>query len=152
MMSQEQNDLITRIGPKTPAGKLMRMYWQPAALAEELASERPVKEVRLLGDNFVLFRDAAGRYGLLDRDCPHPVVCMLDEQYSIGIFEDDDYAQRIRQAGLRVVCAEDAFVHHFGQTAFKQLSPSEYQAIWDRNQRLYERKWGVRWERHQTRD
>jgi nitrite reductase/ring-hydroxylating ferredoxin subunit len=71
MMSQEQNDLITRIGPKTPAGKLMRMYWQPAALAEELAGERPVKAVRLLGENFVLFRDPAGRYGLIDRDCPH---------------------------------------------------------------------------------
>jgi nitrite reductase/ring-hydroxylating ferredoxin subunit len=71
MMSQEQNDLITRIGPKTPAGKLMRMYWQPAALAEELQGERPVKAVRLLGENFVLFRDSAGRYGLIDRDCPH---------------------------------------------------------------------------------
>lgn len=71
MMSQEQNDLITRIGPTAPAGKLMRMYWQPAALVEELAGERPIKPVRLLGENFVLFRDETGRYGLLDRDCPH---------------------------------------------------------------------------------
>lgn len=71
MMSQEQNDLITRVGPKDPAGKLMRMYWQPAALVDELQGERPIKPVRLLGENFVLFRDEAGRYGLLDRDCPH---------------------------------------------------------------------------------
>ena len=43
MMSQEQNDLITRTGPKAPCGKLMRMYWQPAALVDELAGPRPVK-------------------------------------------------------------------------------------------------------------
>ncbi|HWK15716.1 MAG TPA: aromatic ring-hydroxylating dioxygenase subunit alpha, partial [Rhizobiaceae bacterium] len=71
MMSQEQNDLITRIGPKDPAGKLMRMYWQPAALVDELDGPRPIRPVRLLGENFVLFRDEKGRYGLLDRDCPH---------------------------------------------------------------------------------
>lgn len=71
MMSQEQNDLITRIGPNAPAGKLMRMYWQPAALADELAGERPVRAVKLLGEHFVLFKDEQGRYGLLDRDCPH---------------------------------------------------------------------------------
>lgn len=71
MMSQEQNDLITRIGPKAPAGKLMRRYWQPAALTEELDPKRPIKAVRLLGEDFVIFRDEKGRYGLLDRDCPH---------------------------------------------------------------------------------
>ena len=71
MMSQEQNDLITRTGPDRPAGKLMRRYWQPAALLDELQGGRPVKPVRLLGENFVLFRDGHGRYGLLDRACPH---------------------------------------------------------------------------------
>ena len=71
MMSAEQNDLITRIGPGTPCGKLMRSYWQPAALVEELAGERPVRPVRLLGENLVLFRDEQGRYGLLDRHCAH---------------------------------------------------------------------------------
>lgn len=71
MISAEQNDLITRIGPGTPAGKLMRLYWQPVALADELAGDRPVKAVKLLGQDFVLFRDEQGRLGLLDRDCPH---------------------------------------------------------------------------------
>jgi phenylpropionate dioxygenase-like ring-hydroxylating dioxygenase large terminal subunit len=71
MMSQQQNDLITRIGPADPAGKLMRMYWQPAALVDELQGERPLKAVKLLGESFVLFRDESGRFGLLDRDCPH---------------------------------------------------------------------------------
>jgi phenylpropionate dioxygenase-like ring-hydroxylating dioxygenase large terminal subunit len=71
MMSPQQNDLITRIGPADPAGKLMRMYWQPAALVAELEGDRPVKAIKLLGENFVLFRDENGRYGLMDRDCPH---------------------------------------------------------------------------------
>ena len=59
MMSQEANDLITRTGPKDPCGKLMRMYWQPAALVDELQGQRPVKAIKLLGENLVLFRDPA---------------------------------------------------------------------------------------------
>ena len=71
MMSQEQNDLITRTGPKDACGKLMRMYWQPAALVDELQGPRPVKAIKLLGENLVLFRDEQGRYGLIDRHCAH---------------------------------------------------------------------------------
>jgi nitrite reductase/ring-hydroxylating ferredoxin subunit len=71
MMSQEQNDLITRTGAKDPCGKLMRSYWQPAALVDELQGARPVRPVKLLGENLVLFRDESGRYGLIDRHCAH---------------------------------------------------------------------------------
>src|SRR5262249_58629393 len=67
----QENDLTPRIGPGTPCGELMRRYWQPAALVDELEGPRPVKPVRLLGENLVLFRDEGGRYGLLDRHCPH---------------------------------------------------------------------------------
>ena len=77
-MNREQNELITRVGPGTPCGALMRHYWQPAALVDEFnpavvpsMAQRPVKAVRLLGQDLVLFRDGAGRWGLLDRDCPH---------------------------------------------------------------------------------
>src|SRR5262249_5782034 len=71
MISAEQNQRLTRVGPETPAGKLMRLYWHPAALVDELDGERPVKKVRLLGQDYVLFRDEQGRYGMLDRHCPH---------------------------------------------------------------------------------
>jgi phenylpropionate dioxygenase-like ring-hydroxylating dioxygenase large terminal subunit len=71
MMSQSQNDAITRSGRETGLGKLMRRYWQPVALAQELAGERPIVPVRLLGQDFVVFRDQQGRYGMLDRHCPH---------------------------------------------------------------------------------
>jgi hypothetical protein len=71
MLSAEQNDRITLTGAQAPAGKLMRRYWQPAALVDELAGNRPIKPVRLLGEDLVLFRDERGRYGLVGRSCPH---------------------------------------------------------------------------------
>lgn len=71
MLTAEQNDFITRVGPDAPAGKLLRRYWQPVALADELLGSRPLKAVKLLGQDMVLFRDESGELGLLDRDCPH---------------------------------------------------------------------------------
>ena len=72
MLSQEQNDLITRAGPGTQTGTLMRRYWQPAALVDELSgANRPVKAIRLFGEDLVIFKDEQGRYGLIGRRCPH---------------------------------------------------------------------------------
>lgn len=75
-MRQEQNDEITRIGPDTPAGTLMRRYWQPAALTVELDGPRPAKAVRLLGEDLVLYRREDGGYALVGRRCPHRGVDM----------------------------------------------------------------------------
>lgn len=71
MISQELNDLITRVGPESPAGEVLRRYWQPAALADELTGDRPVVPVTLLGEELVLFRDEQGELGLIQRHCPH---------------------------------------------------------------------------------
>ena len=71
MISHEQNMRMTQVGKGQPAGELLRRYWQPIALAEELAPERPVKAIRAMGQDLVLFRDDNGNLGLLDRDCPH---------------------------------------------------------------------------------
>jgi nitrite reductase/ring-hydroxylating ferredoxin subunit len=70
MISAEQNELMTRIAPGTPAGALLRNYWQPVALVAELRGNRPVKAVRLLGEDLVLFKNQ-DQYGLLERHCPH---------------------------------------------------------------------------------
>ena len=72
MLSREENDLITRVGPGTPMGALMRRYWVPALLSEEIADPdgAPVR-VRLLGENLVAFRDSSGRVGLLAEHCSH---------------------------------------------------------------------------------
>lgn len=78
-------------------------------------------------------------------------VGRLDERFGMGLFEDDDYSERMRSEGYRVICAEDAFVHHVGQASFKKLSAREYQRLWDANQRLYEEKWERTWEKHEQR-
>ncbi|MEP4194099.1 MAG: aromatic ring-hydroxylating dioxygenase subunit alpha [Aliishimia sp.] len=71
MLSQELNDRITRVGPGTPAGAVLRQYWQPAALLDELNTKRPVVPVKLLGEDLVLFRNDDGELGLIERACPH---------------------------------------------------------------------------------
>ena len=71
MLSAEQNALVTEAGAGTPGGALMRRYWQPAALVEELAEERPLAPVRLMGEDLVLFRADDGGLRLTARRCPH---------------------------------------------------------------------------------
>lgn len=71
MISQALNETLTQSGAGTPAGEVMRRYWQPAALSDELNVPRPVVPVTLLGEHLVLFRDSEGQLGLIDRACPH---------------------------------------------------------------------------------
>ena len=72
MLTTEQNELLTRTGPGTPMGDVMRRYWMPALLTSELPEpdSAPVR-VKLLGEHLVAFRDTSGRVGLLDEICPH---------------------------------------------------------------------------------
>jgi 5,5'-dehydrodivanillate O-demethylase len=70
MLTDDQNRTVTQVGPGTPVGELLRRYWMPIAAAAEM-DEHPVKAVRLLGEDLVLYRDGAGRHGLVDRHCPH---------------------------------------------------------------------------------
>ncbi|HXF81147.1 MAG TPA: aromatic ring-hydroxylating dioxygenase subunit alpha, partial [bacterium] len=65
MLTQEENDLLTRVGPGTPCGELLRRYWHPVAAAGELTPERPCKRVKVLGEELVLYRTESGRFGLL---------------------------------------------------------------------------------------
>ncbi len=71
MLSADDNELLTRTGPGTPMGRVLRRYWQPLALVAELPDERPLAEIRVLGEDIVVFRDAAGRHGALARRCAH---------------------------------------------------------------------------------
>jgi phthalate 4,5-dioxygenase oxygenase subunit len=70
MISAEQNERMTRVGRGTPCGKLLRRYWQPVALTDEMQGPRPLKAVRIMGEDLVLFREG-GRYGLIERQCAH---------------------------------------------------------------------------------
>jgi GT2 family glycosyltransferase len=76
-------------------------------------------------------------------------VGFLDERFGTGMFEDDDYSRRVRQAGYRVICAEDVFVHHFGQGSLGELClTGEYDQLLEQNRRKFEEKWGVEWQPH----
>ena len=72
MLSVEDNERVTRVGPGTPAGELLRRYWMPAALSSELVEKdgAPVR-VKLLGEDLIAFRDTNGKVGLVDAFCPH---------------------------------------------------------------------------------
>ncbi len=72
MLSLEDNELLTRVGPGTPMGNLMRQYWLPAMLSSELPEPdgTPVR-VMLLGERLIGFRDSKGQVGLLGNHCPH---------------------------------------------------------------------------------
>ena len=71
MLSKEDNDLLTRVGPGTPCGNLLRCYWHPISAASELTEENPKKRVKILGEELVLFRDDKGGYGLVAEHCSH---------------------------------------------------------------------------------
>jgi phthalate 4,5-dioxygenase oxygenase subunit len=71
VLTQEQNDLITRTGPGTPGGDLLRRYWQPVALLEELPQGGAPIPVRILGEDLVLYRGDSGALGLIGLHCPH---------------------------------------------------------------------------------
>jgi len=72
MLTPAENERVTRIGPGTPAGNLLRRYWQPACLSSELPENdgAPLR-LRLLGEDLIAFRDSEGKVGLVDAYCPH---------------------------------------------------------------------------------
>lgn len=69
----------------------------------------------------------------------------LDERYELGMFEDDDLSMALRQRGLRLGIARDAFVHHVGQATLSELGDAEYLSLWEANKKRLEDKWGIRW-------
>ncbi len=71
MMTQEENDLLTQTDRGTPMGELMRRYWQPVALSEELPEGGAPIPVKIMGEELVLYRDEQGKLGLLGIHCPH---------------------------------------------------------------------------------
>ena len=78
MLSVKDNETLTRVGPGTPMGDLMRRYWQPILLSREVAEPDgdPIR-VRILGEDLVAFRDTSGRVGLISEWCPHRLTSMF---------------------------------------------------------------------------
>ena len=72
MLTSEENDLLCRVENDAPMGQLMRRHWVPVCMSEEVAEPdgAPVR-LRILGREYVAFRDSDGRLGVLDGHCPH---------------------------------------------------------------------------------
>src|SRR4051812_36106728 len=71
MLSKEENERLTRVGPGTPAGELLRRYWQPVAIASELTAAAPKQRVKMLDEDLLVFRDEQGDYGCVAEHCAH---------------------------------------------------------------------------------
>ncbi|HZT09122.1 MAG TPA: Rieske 2Fe-2S domain-containing protein [Chloroflexota bacterium] len=77
MLTREENELLTRFGPGTPAGELLRRYWHPVAFAKDLTEDSPTRFVRIMGEDLVLFKDKSGNVGLMQDHCVHRGASML---------------------------------------------------------------------------
>jgi phthalate 4,5-dioxygenase oxygenase subunit len=72
MVTQQENEILTRVGPGTPMGRMMRRYWLPVCTSAQLPRpDGPPLRLRMLGENYVAFRDTAGNVGILDEFCMH---------------------------------------------------------------------------------
>ena len=71
MLTREENELLTRVGPGTPMGNALREYWQPAVLSSEVAADGDPLRIRILGEDLLAFRDSDGRAGIIEPRCPH---------------------------------------------------------------------------------
>jgi len=89
MLGREDNELLTRVGPETAMGALLRRYWIPVVQSSELEAGGRVKRVMLLGERLVAFRARNGAAGLMGEFCPHRLASL--------------YFGRVEQAGMRCV-------------------------------------------------
>ena len=71
MLTTAANEMLTRVGPGTPMGNLMREYWIPACLSAELKADGEPMRLMLLGEQLIAFRDTDGRIGIMEHRCPH---------------------------------------------------------------------------------
>jgi len=109
MLTAEENERLTRVGPGTPGGELMRRYWHPI-LAEAQLREKPVQAVKILGEELVLYRDRSGTLGLLHNRCAHRAMHL-----QIGVPEAN---------GLRC-CYHGWLYDHDGRILETPLEPVE---------------------------
>lgn len=75
----------------------------------------------------------------------------LDETFTVGMFEDDDYSYRAIKKGYEIACADDVFIHHYGGASFFKLKNNEYMEIFEKNKAIFEKKWKIKWAPHTTR-
>src|SRR6476469_262318 len=71
MLTADDNDLVTRIGPGTAGGDVIRSYWLPVLLSNEIQPDGPPLRIRLMGEDLIAFRATSGSVGMVQNACPH---------------------------------------------------------------------------------
>lgn len=126
------------VGPMTNYASGRQKISEPYTNLEEMTLNYNVQKKgtytevqRLIGFCFLFKREVMEQIGL------------LDERFSPGHFEDDDYCYRARQAGFKLMMAEDTFIFHHGSASFGKKSKKQFKAIVERSRNLFVEKWGV---------
>jgi len=139
MLSREESELICRTGPGTPMGDLLRRFWMPAALSEELEADGEPLRLMIMSEPLVAFRDTSGKVGVLERQCPHRLADMWfgrNEQNGLACAY---HGWKFDTAGACVVMptetAENSYKHkvrmhaypveEFGGIVWVYMGPSE---------------------------
>jgi phthalate 4,5-dioxygenase len=122
-VTPNQNEILCLVERDAPMGKLMRQYWLPACMAEEvLERDGPPVRVRLLGNDLVVFRDTSGRVGTLDEHCPH-------RRASLALGRNEDCGLRCLYHGWKFDVHGNALEH--------PSEPGDARARENRNARAY---------------
>jgi 5,5'-dehydrodivanillate O-demethylase len=116
MLSREENEMMTRVGPGTPAGEMLRRYWWPIGFAEEITPKSRPNKIKLLGEEFVLFRSGDGKVGLLALHCCHRGASL---QYG-----------RVEEQGIR--CCYHGWVYDVNGRCLEQPAEPEDSTFKDR--------------------
>lgn len=117
MLTVEQNEELTQVGPGTPMGALLRRYWYPIAFEQDF-HDRPTKTVRLLGEDWTIYKSPSGRYGIIGEHCPHRRASL-----TYGVVHDD---------GIR--CGYHGWRFAFDGTCLEQPAEVDNQNFRDRVQ------------------
>jgi len=141
----ERDKTIGLIGPVTNnIGNEAKIDIAYSNMAEMLLKSAAFTR-RHIGQTFPL-RTAAFFCVMMPRTT-YSRVGTLDEVFGRGFFEDDDYCRRIEQLDLRIVCAEDVFVHHHLSASFNKFKSQDRRKLFEDNKKIYEAKWGE-WSPH----
>jgi GT2 family glycosyltransferase/glycosyltransferase involved in cell wall biosynthesis len=142
-----QNPQIGLLGPVTNMiGNEARIIFN-----ESISISTALKQGKIYADRHIGVTSSipmlAGFCWAIRRDVLEKVG-NLDEDFGIGMFEDDDFCRRIKKVGYKLALAHDIFIYHVGRAAFKQLSPTTYQELFARNKKIFEKKWNLTWQPH----
>lgn len=137
-----RDQTVGLVGPVTNSvGNEQRIYTEATA-TDEVVQEGLLWASMSLGDFFetdlLSFFCVAARRELIT------AIGLLDESFGLGFYEDDDYCIRTRQAGFRLICAEDVFVYHKGSASFGKIQ-SPIKTLLKKNKKILERKFNIRY-------